>query len=76
MTDGAAILIALLTSIPPTITALVAVKKIKRVHRELNSRLTQWKEETKTATVAAVIAAYSKGKSDEKEKHEKKDEQP
>ena len=67
--------VALIVSLGPTMVGLAALIKIMRVHKEINSRLTQWKEETKAATVAAVIAAYDKGKSDEKKDNEQKDKQ-
>ena len=64
--------IALVVSIAPTIVSMVAVVKlfingghIKAVHKELNSRLSQWKEETKAANVEAVIAAYERGKKEQ-----------
>lgn len=66
----------IVTSIGPTISAIAAWRASKGVHVLMNSRFTEWKEETKAANVAAVIAAYEKGKSDEKEKTEPKVNQP
>lgn len=39
------------------------------VHKDVNSRLDQWKAESKKEKVEAVIAAYAKGKEDERKKH-------
>lgn len=67
---------AIIVAVGPTLVGIAALIKIFRVHKELNSRLTEWKEETKAATVAAVIAAYAKGKADEKTTNETKDTKP
>ena len=34
---------------------------IKEVHLTLNSRLDQWKQETREAAIAAAVAAYKEG---------------
>jgi hypothetical protein len=60
-----AVLVAIIVSVAPTIASLAAWYKIRSVHKELNSRLTEWKAETKAANVEAVIAAYERGKKDQ-----------
>jgi hypothetical protein len=66
MTDQVAI--AIWTGLPPTLLAAAALWKVividgrvDRVHKELNSRLTQWREETKQATIASNAAAKAEG---------------
>ena len=63
-----AVQIALIASIPPTLVGLAALWKVIRVHTELNSRLEQWKEETRLATKASNIAAKAEGVLEEKER--------
>lgn len=67
-----AVKVALVVSVAPTIASLAAFYKIYRVHKELNSRLTEWKVETEKSKVEAVIAAYERGRKDEKTKTETK----
>lgn len=56
-----AVIIAILASIPPTLMAAAAFWQGRRVHKELNSRLTQWKLETLQATVASNAASKAEG---------------
>lgn len=56
-----AVIIAICTTIPPTLMAALAWWKARDVHKELNSRLTQWKEETAQATIASNAAAKAEG---------------
>ena len=63
-----AVLVALITSIPSLIISVVAVIKIVGVHRIVNSRLSEWKQETKEAAIAAAVAAYERGVKDERER--------
>lgn len=55
-----------------TVSKDVAVVQtgVEAVHEELNSRLTEWKEETRRAAVDAAIAAYAAGKAEEKDKQQ------
>ncbi len=62
------VLVALIGSIAPTLVAIAALRKIGKVHQELNSRLTEWKEETKAATVASNAASKAAGALEEKER--------
>ena len=63
-----AVLVALITSVPSIIMSMVAILKIIGVHRIVNSRLSEWKNETKEAAVDAARAAYDRGIRDEKER--------
>lgn len=56
-----AVIIAVLAAIPPTLMAAAAFWQGRKVHKELNSRLTQWKEETAKATVASNAASKAEG---------------
>lgn len=63
-----AVIIAICASLPPTLLAAAALWKVvgvqnavSSVHKELNSRLTQWKEETAHATVASNAASKAEG---------------
>ena len=62
------VIVALVASIPPTIAALAALWRVIKVHKELNSRLTEWKEETKAATLASNVASKAEGVKEEKER--------
>jgi len=62
------VLVAIAASLPPTLVALAALWKVIRVHKELNSRLTEWKEETKQATLASNTASKAEGVLEEKER--------
>lgn len=62
------VIVAIAASLPPTIVALAALWKVVMVHKELNSRLTEWKEETKAATLASNIASKAEGMKEQKEK--------
>jgi hypothetical protein len=66
MSDAA--IIAICAAIPPTLMATLAWWKAKHVHRELNSRLTQWKEETAKATIASNAASKAEGVKEAEEK--------
>lgn len=62
------VIIAIFTSLPPTIVAAAALwqaikakAKIADVHKELNSRLTEWRSETAKATIASNAAAKAEG---------------
>lgn len=62
------IAIAILTALPPTLLAAAALWKsividgrVAKVHKELNSRLSQWKQETADATIASNAAAKAEG---------------
>lgn len=55
------VLTALIVSVPPTLVALAALIKIFKVHKELNSRLTEWKAETAKATIASNAASKAEG---------------
>jgi len=66
MTEQVAI--AIWTALPSTLLAAAALWKVividgrvVRVHKELNSRLTQWKEETAKATIASNAASKAEG---------------
>ena len=39
----------------------IATKKVEDVHLAINSRLDEWKNETREAAVAAAIAAHAAG---------------
>jgi len=55
-------------ALPPTLMAAAAFWQGRKVHKELNSRLTQWKEETAKATVASNAAAKAEGAKEAEEK--------
>lgn len=55
------VLVAIIASLPPTIAALAALFKVIKVHKELNSRLSEWKAETAKATVASNAASKAEG---------------
>jgi hypothetical protein len=61
------VVMAILTALPPTLMATAALWKVIKVHKELNSRLTEWKEETARATVASNAAAKAEGIKEGKE---------
>jgi len=63
-----AVIIAIFTAVPPTLMAALAWWKARDVHKELNSRLTEWRQETADATVASNAAAKAEGVKEEKEK--------
>lgn len=63
-----AVQIAILTALPPTLVAAAALWKVMKVHKELNSRLTEWKEETRQATVASNAASKAEGVKEQQEK--------
>ena len=48
-------------ALPPTLMAALAWWKARDVHKELNSRLTQWKAETAQATIASNAASKAEG---------------
>lgn len=63
-----AVIIAICSTLPPTLLAAAALWKVMKVqdtvssvHKELNSRLTQWKQETADATVASNAASKAEG---------------
>lgn len=62
------IIAAIIASFPPTLFAALAWWKIIRVHKELNSRLTEWKLETAVATVASNAASKAEGAKEERDK--------
>ena len=51
----------ILVALPPTLMAAAAFWQGRKVHKELNSRLSQWKEETAKATVASNAASKAEG---------------
>jgi hypothetical protein len=51
----------ILVALPPTLMAALAWWKVRGVHKELNSRLTQWKKETAEATIASNAASKAEG---------------
>lgn len=57
------------SGLPATLIALATLIKVWKVHKELNSRLSEWKDETKQAALAATVAAKAEGVKEEKEKH-------
>lgn len=63
-----AVIVALICSVPPTLVALAALWKVIAVHKELNSRLTEWKEETRKATLASNAAAKAEGVKEQQER--------
>jgi hypothetical protein len=63
------IIIAAISSIPPTLMAALAWWKVRGVHKELNSRLSQWRSDTATATIASNAAARAEGIKEEKDKN-------
>jgi hypothetical protein len=56
----------ILVALPATILALAALLKIFKVHKEINSRLTEWKEESAKATIASNAASKAEGIKEEK----------
>lgn len=60
------VIIAFLAALPPTLVAAAALWKVMNVHKELNSRLTEWKEETARATAASNLAFKAAGVAEEK----------
>lgn len=56
------IVVAAMVALPPTLLGIAAILKITRVHKELNSRLTEWKDETKRAAEAEAVAKKAEGK--------------
>ena len=64
-----AVVIAIVSSLPGILVSIAALVKIFRVHRELNSRLTEWREETREATSASNMAAKAEGVKEEKERN-------
>jgi len=63
-----AVIIAICTSLPPTLMAALAWWKARDVHKELNGRFTQWKAEMEQATIASNAAAKAEGIKEEKDK--------
>jgi len=61
MIDSNQLIHDVLVAVPPTLMAALAWWKARDVHKELNSRLTQWREETKQATIASNAAAKAEG---------------
>jgi hypothetical protein len=59
MTDS--VITAICASLPPTLVAFAALLRVIKVHKELNSRLTEWKDETAKATIASNAAAKAEG---------------
>ena len=62
------ITIAIIVAVPPTLMAAAVFWQGRRVHdavlgvhKELNSRLTQWKQETASATIASNAASKAEG---------------
>lgn len=55
------IIVAIIACLPPTIVALAALLRVIKVHKELNSRLSQWREETRQATIASNAASKAEG---------------
>ena len=47
------IVIAIISSLPPTIVALVSLFKVIDVHKKLNGHLTAWKDDILKATIAS-----------------------
>ena len=62
------VIIAICTALPPTLMAALAWWKARGVHKELNSRLSQWKEETRLATIASNAASKAEGVKETEEK--------
>ncbi len=66
-----AVKIAIIVSIAPTLMAFIAFLKlhtqVKGVHRDLNSRLDQWRDDAKSDKDNAVKSAYAAGASDTRE---------
>lgn len=56
------IVVAALVALPPTLLGIAAILKITKVHKELNSRLTEWKAETKKAADLEAVAEKAKGR--------------
>lgn len=52
---------ALITALPPTLMAAAAFWQGRRVHKELNSRLSQWRADTAAATIASNAASKAEG---------------
>lgn len=74
-----AVQIAIWTALPPTLLAAAALwkaiaidSKVASVHKELNSRLTEWKEETARATIASNTASKAEGVKEGREKERAK----
>lgn len=63
------VIIAIVSSLPGVLLSIAALVKIFRVHRELNSRLTEWREETREATTASNTASKAEGVKEEKERN-------
>lgn len=61
MSDTAFIVGAIAANFAPTIMAFGAFYHAKKTHRIVNSRFTEWKQETRDTAVAAATAAYNKG---------------
>lgn len=69
------VILALITSITGIIagfiTLFLKLKGVKsgvtEIHTTLNSRLDEWKKDTKEAALEAAVASYSRGVSDGKE---------
>ena len=51
-----AIWLAIIAALPPTLAVLIAIAKLHRLHRQINSRQDEW---VKTAVAAAVAAALA-----------------
>lgn len=62
--------INVIANLPATLVALAALIKVFYVHKELNGRLDEWKEETKRATIASNTAAKAEGVKEQKDKNE------
>lgn len=62
------ILIAIISSLPPTLVALAALLRVIKVHKELNSRLSEWREDTRQATIASNAASKAEGVKEAEEK--------
>lgn len=54
--------------LPATLIALATLIKVWKVHKELNSRLSEWREETRLATQASNTASKAEGVKEEKDK--------
>jgi gas vesicle protein len=70
-----AVTVAIIASLPPTLVAMAALWKVGKienvvhvVHKEINSRFSEWKEDMKQAAVASNIASKAEGVKEERER--------
>lgn len=61
--------VAIVTALPLIIAQLILLRReTSKLHKEVNSRFTEWKEDIRLATLASNIASKAEGIKEQKEK--------